>query len=201
MAVRSNVPTWKKTGMTRFPPIRPQDMYFEQKQVAEAINRRRKPSASSKGGLTGPFAHLLYVPGILDPLQMLGEHLRFDTGIPPKLRELAILITARHLQAPFEFHVHAIEAREFGIAEEVIAAVAAKRQPPKLDDDEVLVHDFCTELHARGRVSDEVFARAEKRFGKAVILDLVATCGYYAMLAMVLNVTQTVLPADITPPF
>lgn len=187
--------------MTRFPPIQSEDQYSEQIRVAAAINARRKPSASSKGGLTGPFAHLLYVPGILDPLQNLGEHLRFDTGIPRKLRELAILVTARHIGAQFEFHVHAIEAREFGLSEDIISAVAAKERSPELDEEEGLIYDFCAELHAKGRVSDDLFARVEKRFGKAVILDVVATCGYYATLGMVLNITKTVLPSEVPQPF
>ncbi len=191
----------KKLRSRRFPPIPPEDMYFEQRRVAQAVGERRKASASSNGGVEGPFVPLLYVPGILDRLQALGEHVRFHTGVPPKLRELAILVTARHVGAQLEFFVHAIEAREFGLAEDAIDALAAKRLPANLDEDEKTVYDFCSELHARGRVSDDTFARAEKRFGKVVILDLIATCGYYATLGMVLNVTQTVLPPEVVLPF
>ena len=88
-----------------------------------------------------------------------------------------------------------MEAREFGLAEEVIEAVAAKRRPAKLDADEALLFDFCTAIFAEGRVSDDLFDRADKRFGKAVIIDLLATCGYYAVLGMGLNVTQAPTPA------
>ena len=181
--------------MTRYPPIAPEDMYYEQIRVVEAVKKRRKPSVSSEGGVEGPFVPLVYVPGILDRLQSLGEHCRFHTAIPPKLRELAIIITARHVAAPLEFHVHAMEAREFGLAEEVIGAVAATSRPPKLDEDEALVYDFCTALFAEGRVPDDLFDGTEKRFGKALIIDLLATCGYYAMLGRGLNVTQAPVPA------
>jgi len=181
--------------MTRYPEIKNEDMYYEQRRVVQAVSKRRKPSASSEGGVEGPFVPLVHVPGILDRLQSLGEHCRFHTGVPAKLRELAIIITARHVAAPLEFHVHAMEAREFGLNEEAIEAVAARRRPDKLDDDEVLVYDFCAALFAEGRVSDDLFARAEKRFGKAVIIDLLATCGYYAMLGLSMNVTQPATPA------
>jgi 4-carboxymuconolactone decarboxylase len=181
--------------MTRYPPIAPDDMYDEQIRVVQAVKKRRKPSVSSEGGVEGPFVPLVYVPGILDRLQSLGEHCRFHTGIPAKLREFAIIITARHVAAPLEFHVHAMEAREFGLAEDVITAVAARTRPAKLDEDEAVVYDFCTALFAEGRVSDEVFDRADRRFGKAVIVDLLATCGYYAMLGMGMNVTQAPVPA------
>jgi 4-carboxymuconolactone decarboxylase len=181
--------------MTRYPPIPPEDMNYEQIRVVQAVKKRRKPSVSSEGGVEGPFVPLVYVPGILDRLQSLGEHCRFHTAIPAKLREFAIIITARHVAAPLEFHVHAMEAREFGLAEDVIGAVAAKSRPAKLNEDEALVYDFCTALFAEGRVSDAVFTRADKRFGKGVIIDLLATCWYYAMLGMGMNVTQAPVPA------
>jgi len=185
--------------MTRYPEIAPEDMYYEQRQVFEAVAQRRK------GGVEGPFVPLVHVPGILDRLQSLGEHCRFHTGVPDKLRELAILITARHVAAPLEFHVHAVVARRFDLAEETIEAVAARRRPAKMDEDEELVHDFCTALFTEGRVSDELFDRTDKRFGKAVIIDLIATCGYYAILGMGMNVTEAPTPprylADFVPAF
>jgi len=170
-------------------------MTFEQRRVVLAVTNRRKPSVSSEGGVEGPFVPLVYVPGILDRLQSLGEHCRFHTGVPPKLRELAIIIAARHVAAPLEFHVHAMEAREFGLADDVIDAVAARKRPAMMDEDETLAYDFCSALFADGRVSDELFLRVDSRFGKAVIVELLATCGYYAMLGMGLNVTQATAPA------
>jgi hypothetical protein len=50
-------------------------------------------------------------------------------------------------------------------------------------------------LFAEGRVSDESFDRMEKRFGRSVIIDLLATCGYYAMLGYGMNVTHAPVPA------
>lgn len=181
--------------MTRYPPVAPEDMNYEQRRASQAVGKRRKPSVSSEGGVEGPFVPLVYVPGILDRLQSLGEHCRFHTGVPAKLRELAIMIAARHVAAPLEFHVHAMEAREFGLNEEAIEAVADRRRPARLDEEEALVYDFCSALFAEGRVSDDLFARIDKRFGKAVIIDLLATCGYYATLGLGMNVTHPPIPA------
>lgn len=135
---------------------------------------------------------------------MLGEHCRFYTGLPAKLRELAIMITARHVSAPLEFHVHAMEAREFGITEEKIVAIAQQRTPPDLDEDEALIYEFCSEMFATGRIDDGLFDRAKERFGKEVIIDLIATCGYYKTLGFVINVTQAQPPdflAGFVPAF
>lgn len=174
--------------MDRYPEVATTDMYFEQRRVFDAVSARRK------GGVEGPFVPLVHVPGILDRLQALGEHCRFHTGLPDKLRELVILVAARHVAAPLEFHVHAIVARRFGLSEDIISAVADRVRPPRLDDDEALILDFSTTLFAEGHVSDELFERAELRFGKAVIVEWVATCGYYAMLGLGMNVTQAPIP-------
>ena len=61
-------------------------------------------------------------------------------------------------------------------------------------DDEALVYRFCTSLYAQGTVSDELFKEFEAAFGKAAAIDLVVTCGYYATLGMVLNVSQAEPP-------
>lgn len=174
--------------MTRYPETAPEDMSCEQRRVVRAVHQRRK------GGLEGPFVPLVYAPGILDHLQALGEHCRFHTGVPDKLRELAIIVAARHAASPYAFHGHAAVARRLGLAEDAIMAIAAQQRPARLDADEALVHDFCCGMCADGRVDDDVFERAEQRFGRAVIIDLVAVCGYYAMLALGINVTQPPQP-------
>ncbi len=185
--------------MTRYSEIHPKDMYFEQRRVFDAVSARRK------GGVEGPFVPLVHVPGILDRLQNLGEHCRFHTAVPDKLRELAILVAARKVAAPFEFHVHAIVARRFGLSEDIITAVSKDELPVAADVEEAMVHGFASEMFDRGRVSDSRFEEVVGRFGKAFVIDLVATCGYYAMLGLGINVTHPPIPpqyvADYAPAF
>ena len=42
---------------------------------------------------------------------------------------------------------------------------------------------------------DEAFAALEARFGQAAVLDVLAVCGYYTLLAYVLNAAMLPLPA------
>lgn len=181
--------------MSRYPSIPREDMHHAQRRVADAVGQRRKPSASSQGGVEGPFVPLVHVPGILDRFQFLGEHCRFHTSLPAKLRELAIIVTARQVAAQLEFHVHAMEAHEFGMADAKIEAVAAQRRPEDMDDDEALTHDFCLAMVTDGRVDDDLFKRTKARFGEAGIIDLIATCGYYGTLGLVINTAQPDTPA------
>jgi 4-carboxymuconolactone decarboxylase len=68
-----------------------------------------------------------------------------------------------------------------------------------MSEGEEIVHDFSSKLHKNKRVSDATFARAERRFGKPAVVDLVAINGYYTFLAMQLNAARCAIPKDGTP--
>ncbi|NTJ11589.1 carboxymuconolactone decarboxylase family protein [Rhizobium lusitanum] len=170
-------------------------MYFEQRRVAQAVDERRD------GGLAGPFIPLVYIPQILDRFQLLGEYCRFNPHLPRKMVELAILVTARSIQAPFEFFVHTPPALRYGISQADVEAIAASQKPVNLDEDEWIIYDFCKALFETGRVDADTFARMEVRFGKVAALDLTAVCGYYATLGLALNIEQLPLPSGAVAPF
>ena len=85
-------------------------------------------------------------------------------------------------------------AREEGVREEAIQAVAARGDLDGLSDDESLVIRYGREMFRDKRVSDATFDRAMDRFGAQGVTDLTATMGYYGMLACALN-TFEVEPA------
>jgi 4-carboxymuconolactone decarboxylase len=66
--------------------------------------------------------------------------------------------------------------------------------------EEAAVYAFCTEAHANGRVSDGVFEDVKVRFGLDGALELLALCGYYSLMAMVLNTAAFPLPGSAPPP-
>lgn len=177
----------------RFPAIAPDAMTAAQRALAAEI------AGGPRGGVRGPFLALMHNPPLAQRVQALGEHLRFGTGLPQALVELAVLVTARHWTCQFEWVAHARIARKEGLAESIIATIAEGRRPDPMTADEALVHDIATAAHATGELPDAIFAAAAARFGRAAILDLLAVCGYYALLAMVLNTARPALQ-DGTPP-
>ena len=48
-------------------------------------------------------------------------------------------------------------------------------------------------------MSDATYGRAVALFGEQGVIDLTAVNGYYSLIAMVLNVARTQLPAGSTP--
>jgi 4-carboxymuconolactone decarboxylase len=147
----------------------------------------------------GPFIALLHNPELARRLQSLGEYLRFQTGLPDPLVELAILVTARHFTCQYEWYAHERLARKAGLDAAIIESIAAGRMPEGMTDDESVVHAFAVEALSQGQPGDQSFEAARERFGLDKVLSLLAICGYYSTLALVLNTARPPLP-DGTPP-
>lgn len=144
----------------------------------------------------GPYEALMHSPRLMILAQSVGEYLRYHSGIGTTLSELVILLVARHWSQDFEWYAHAPIAAKVGIAPEIIAAIRDGRRPEAMSDDEALVHDFTIELQQFKRVSDATWARAEQRFGKPAVVDLVGISGYYGFLAMQMNACRYAPPGD-----
>lgn len=151
-------------------------------------------------GAVGPFNALLRSPDVADRVQRVGEYVRFQTTIPAPLNELAILITGRFWNAQFEFWAHSRLARTAGLPDAIIDAVAEGRRPSPMSGDERIVYDFCIEMFRDKAVSDAAFKAVVDRFGEQGVIDLIAACGYYSIVSMVLNVDRYPLPAGEQPP-
>ena len=178
----------------RIPPVLPDVMSEAQRAVAARI------AGGPRGGVRGPFLALLQDPELADRVQQLGEFIRYGTGLPKTLSELAILVAARRWGCQYEWFAHAPIAREVGVDPAVIEAIAAGRRPDELDPDAAAVYAFCTNLHATGDAGEAPIAHIAERFGMKGVVDLVALAGYYSLLAMVLNTARLPLPGDAPDP-
>jgi len=135
----------------------------------------------------GPFLDLLVSPELMNRVGALGEYLRYRSALPQRLSELAILGTAACWQQPFEWEIHAPIALAAGLSQETLDAVWAQTPPPHLEDDEQVVYDVCNALHKRHALSPDLRAHAHEVIGEQATIDAIAICGYYALLAMILN--------------
>jgi 4-carboxymuconolactone decarboxylase len=177
----------------RFPPLKPEDWSDAQRQVAAEI------VSGPRGELRGPFVPLIHSPALAAHVQKLGEYLRFGTRLPDDLLELAVLVTARRFGCPNIWHSHRALALKAGLAPTIVAAIAADRRPDSMSDDEAMVFDFAHELVGKLAVGDQVFDRVVARWDRATAMDLTGVCGYYTLLAMVLNTAQVPLPDGAVP--
>ena len=173
----------------RFPAIPPDQMTPAQHRVADAI------VAGPRKSLNGPFNAWLRSPELADRLQKVGEYLRFNTSLPPRLNEFAILITARHWTSQYEWFAHYPLAIKAGLDPKVAADLAAGRRPAGMKEDEALIYEFSTQLHRDKKVSDAIYQAAVGKFGEQGTMDLIAVNGYSDLVSMTLNVAEVGLPA------
>ena len=180
-------------GHDRMPEIPVEKMTDDQKKAAEHLVQGRGTP------LFGPYIALLRSPDLMVRVQAMGDYLRFKPALPPKLRELAIIYTARVMTQQFEWGGHSAIALEAGLSPEIVKAIAEGRRPAHMTEEEALVYDFCAELHRTYGVSDATYARAVSALGEQGVVDLVALHGYYTMIGMILNVAHTPMPKGSVP--
>ncbi len=178
----------------RFPAIAPADMSPEQKAVMAAI------ASGPRKSVAGPFLAWLVSPVLADRLQKVGEYVRFQSSLPKRLNEFAILLAGRTWTSQYEWAYHYPLALKEGVEPAVLADLAAGREPTGMSADEALVYRFTQELRRDKAVSDATFAATEKAFGKRGVIDLVAVQGYYDTVCMTLNVAQVPMPEGSTVP-
>jgi 4-carboxymuconolactone decarboxylase len=155
----------------------------------------------SSVGIGGPYNLLLRSPVLGQRLFDLFYYLRWQTSVPTRLNEFAILVIARQWRSQVEWFAHAPIAAKAGLSPTIIAELKVGKRPGGMADDEALVYDFITELTTTQKVSDATFARARKVFGDQQIVDLTAVAGNYVMVAMTLAMAEQTVPPDKEEPF
>ena len=178
----------------RFRVLADADMTGAQRTVYQGI------ASGPRGGVRGPFNALLRSPELAERVQKVGEYIRFQSSLPARLNELAILVTARHWGAQFEWHAHHQLAMKAGLDPAIAADLALGKRPATMTDEQAAVFDFCTELYRDKSVSDATYLAALEKFGERGIVDLIGASGYYTLVSMVLNVERHPLPEGVAPP-
>jgi 4-carboxymuconolactone decarboxylase len=165
----------------------------------ELVATRGDQIVEDAGGLGGPFNAWVYAPKVGSRLAPLGVALRHDTSLDGSLIELAILTVGAHFRAEFEWWAHSQMARRHGVGEDVIAALAAGREPEFDDDRQRVVHQVVSELLVTGRLSEATHATARSHFHDVQLVELVTLCGYYTLVSFTLNAFDVGLPAGLDP--
>jgi 4-carboxymuconolactone decarboxylase len=172
------------SAQQRLPTIDPEQYTAEQKKAAEDFLAARKVP------VFGPFEPMMHSPEVMSIARSTGDYLRYHSAIGNTLSELVILVTAREWSQDYEWYVHQPIALKVGISKDIADAISDGRRPATMSADEEIVYDFTIELLKNKRVSDPTFSRAEQRFGKKGVVDMVGIIGYYTSLAMQLNTAR-----------
>jgi 4-carboxymuconolactone decarboxylase len=154
-----------------------------------------------RGLMVGPLRAALHNAELADKWQQFGQLLRYRTSLPPRHSELAILVTARAWDCPFEWIQHEPVARSNGLSDGIIEAIRCNLRPSFERRDDEIIYTYAKELHDRHGVSDAVYDDALSLIGTVGVVELTALIGYYTLVAMTLNAHAFDLPAGSAHPF
>jgi len=169
----------------RLPLPRLEDMTVIQRAAADAL------IAGPRKGVFGPFVPLLRSPKLLERVAQVGEYLRFDSVLPPRIREFATCVAARHVSNQFEWRMHAPLALAAGVHEEAIEALRVGARPKELSPAEEAVFDFAQELLRSNGSSEPTYLAALSHFGEQGLVELATLLGYFVTVSWLMNVAHT----------
>ena len=148
-------------------------------------DRVAAPGASIVG-LQGPSGIGLYSPKAAEHARALNRYLRFEAGLLPRVREIAILTTAREMDSQFEWAAHEPEARKEGVEGRVIDIIKHRMPTAGLAETDAAVIELGRQIFRDHKVTSETFALAKALFGPNKLVELVMLMGNYAGTAALL---------------
>jgi 4-carboxymuconolactone decarboxylase len=180
----------------RFSELRLDQLTPEQQKMATILTTPPRNSALN----SGPFNAYARSPGLGLLLLQVSDYVRFNSALPPRLSEFAIMIAARQWSQPYEWRAHYPLAIEGGLDRQILVDLGAGTRPQGMKEDETALYDFCTELYRDKNVSDAAFKAALTKFGERGVMDLIGIIGYYDIASMALIVQKaTGKPGDEAP--
>ncbi|MEK9662562.1 MAG: hypothetical protein VW644_12655, partial [Alphaproteobacteria bacterium] len=172
--------------VSRLPDLDYDRMDAHQKGIHDGLKN------SPRGRVSGPFPLLLRTPELCDRFQALGKYLRFECSLDKQLIELVVLTVARHFRAQYEFWAHATFARQHGLPDAVIDAIAAGDAPDLPSPTHELLYAYTREILETNRCSQATYDRMLATFGELTFVEIAVLAGSYSAGAVLMNTFEVV---------
>ncbi|HEX5607486.1 MAG TPA: hypothetical protein VFY96_13265 [Candidatus Binatia bacterium] len=173
--------------MSRLPAAKREDLTPEHQQIWDRIHATR-----SGGG--GPYSMLMHSPAMAQHFAATEDYFRTQSLLPDSDREVIILAAARELEARYAWCRHEVRAHNVGIPPELIEALRAKAPISEFTGRDRLLVEFTRALVHDHTVSDELFTRVEREYGRAKFLEAVGLLGHYMTIGTVIRLFQVEPP-------
>ena len=178
--------------MARLPNVSREQLKPEDQKFFDEI-------VGSRGSVRGPYGILLHSPELAARVADTGAYVRFDFDMPNALKEVVIITTAREIKSQYEFSAHARLAREAGVSEDTIRAIAQGTAPQGLADDEAMLVRYTVELLRDRKISDATFNAVKNKYGDRGVVDVTALIGHYLLVGQILAAFDVELAPGVTP--
>lgn len=173
--------------MARVPFATREGMSTEDQKVWDEIE-------TSRGGVAPNYAALLNNPQAAGNMAVLGGYARYETPLPPRIKALAVLTSAREANGSYVWTVNQPAAKAAGLSQEIIDSIHERRAPVGLDANDASVVQFVLELLRQHKISDTTFEAVRAQIGDSGVVDMLIVSGYYHTLAHCLQALEVELP-------
>jgi 4-carboxymuconolactone decarboxylase len=180
----------------RLSPLQLDRLTPEQQKMATMLTTPPRNSQLN----TGPFNAYARSPELGILLLQVSDFVRYNSSLPPRLSEFAIMIAARQWSQLYEWRAHYPLAVKGGLDRQILVDLGAGNRPQGMKDDEAALYDFCTEMYRDKNVSDASFKAASAHFGERGVMDLIGIIGYYDLVSMALIAQKTTGKPGDEPP-
>ncbi|MDC0033086.1 carboxymuconolactone decarboxylase family protein [Alphaproteobacteria bacterium] len=180
-------------SLCRLPLVKREDLNDGAKGIFDDHN---DPNGSSHAGMRGPGGVRLHSPRLAEFSRRAAQYLRHETGLNPRIREVAILVSAREHNSQFEWQQHERVGLREGVSPETIDVIKHRKPVDGLDGTEALIIEIGRQLFREHKLSSDLFAKARETFGEQKLIDLLANMGSYAATAMLLAAVDMQVPLN-----
>jgi 4-carboxymuconolactone decarboxylase len=158
--------------MARIPPVTRERVREDLRSLFDQVN-------SGPGGVgTGPMSVLKYSPEMARRAIPLFNYVRNESTLPQKVRELAMLTTARATDCPYIWNAHAALGRRAGLPDAVVDALRDRKPLPPMPVEEAVVIKLGMEFFQTHRISQDTFDVALAQFGPQGLVELTTLMGW-----------------------
>lgn len=181
----------------------PDDLTGQQRKVYDVIDQQMVPWAEKAGfkvklpdgRLVGPFNPILLSPEMGEAFLTLqaveGKH----SSLSPRVRQVVILTVGAVWQCDYERYAHSAVAREAGLSDSAIKALAEGEAANDLSREERVAQRFTLTLTTDHHVGDELFEEARSTFSDRGIADIIILAGCYDLISSLLNAFKIPAPS------
>lgn len=123
----------------------------------------------------------------------LSNALMTQIKLDPRLRELAILRTAKVCHSVYEWTQHVPAAKHVGVSDEQIASIENWPSAKCFNEVERLVLQFTDEVNANVKASRTTLEALKQHLGAGEIIELLIIIGHWRQTASILETTEVEL--------
>jgi 4-carboxymuconolactone decarboxylase len=143
----------------------------------------------------------LYDPPLAKPMSDAGYYLKNQTGLPSRLLEIAVLVTAREMDCQFEWTQWEMDGRNAAdprhIEQSTIDIIKYNKPLQGLGEKETAIIAFGREMLGEKKVSSATFADVLRLFGPRLTVDIVELmAGYSACRTEMTAFDQQLMPGQ-----